>query len=314
MPRRAFLLGGGAVLAATAAACSLVMPSDRRIEAENPPRGRFVEVDGLRIHYVEMGPPEAQPVVLLHGATGNLNDMTFDLAPRLATDLRVIAFDRPGLGYSDRAPRRGWRPQIQAEVLRRAAAALDVREPVIVGHSWGAAAALAWALQDDSVKGVALFSGATRPWGDEPGPFAAIKTSRPAAAATAAIYYQMSKSDDGASAAARIFAPQAVPEGYLAHLQPELLIRPASFQANVEDIEYLSPALAEMAPAYPTLQMPFEIMHGKEDEIASWVIHSQKLAEVLPNARLELFDGIGHMLHHALPDEAEAAVRRLCVT
>ena len=75
---------------------------EKRALAEFPPEGRFLSVDGTRIHYVERG---AGPVViLLHGAGGSSRDFTFDLMDRLADTYRVITFDRPGLGYSDRLP------------------------------------------------------------------------------------------------------------------------------------------------------------------------------------------------------------------
>ena len=72
------------------------------IEHAHPPTGRFVEVDGGRLHLVELGPAGAPPVVLLHGASGNLGDMRLALGERLARSHRVILIDRPGHGWSDR--------------------------------------------------------------------------------------------------------------------------------------------------------------------------------------------------------------------
>src|SRR5262249_54937362 len=76
------------------------------IEWAYPPRGRFVEVDGLRQHVVELGDragtADAPAVVLLHGAGCNLEDMRLALGERLAARYRVILVDRPGLGWSER--------------------------------------------------------------------------------------------------------------------------------------------------------------------------------------------------------------------
>ena len=72
------------------------------IKRAHPPSGRFVEVDGGRLHLVELGPADAPPVVLLHGASTNLEDMRLALADRLAANYRVILIDRPGHGWSDR--------------------------------------------------------------------------------------------------------------------------------------------------------------------------------------------------------------------
>ncbi len=311
LTRRAVLLGGGAALALSAGGCA-VIPSPSRIEAQNPPVGRFVEAAGLRIHYVEMGPPSGVPVVLVHGATGNLNDMTFDLAPRLAAaGLRAIAFDRPGLGWSERAPREGWRPAVQTEVLREAAARLGVERPVVLGHSWGGAVATAWALQDPSIRGAVVLAGATMPWSDGDDWLTWLKTSRPAAWVGAGVFKLMAEKDGGASAAARIFRPQPAPEGYLDHLQPELLLRPETFRHNTEDIERLDGALARQSQAYAGLVPPLEIVHGLADGIVSPQVHSVALAGIAPRSDLTLLPGVGHMPHHAQPGMAFRAVERL---
>ena len=73
----------------------------RKVEREHPPTGRFVTVDGVRLHYIEKG--EGPPVVLLHGNVVTAEDFeTSGVLDLLAKRHRVIAFDRPGFGYSDR--------------------------------------------------------------------------------------------------------------------------------------------------------------------------------------------------------------------
>lgn len=309
--RRAVLLGGGLAALGLAAGWAL-RPRARAHEAANPPRGGFVTVEGLRVHYVALGPADAPPVVLIHGATGNLNDMTFDLGPRLAERFRVIAFDRPGLGYTDRPARDGWDPAVQARILRAAARALGAARPVVVGHSWGAAVALAWAAEaPDAVRGVVSVSGVSLPWGAGDGRFTGLVTSRAAAAVGAAALRIATLRDGGAGAVARIFRPQAPPRGYLDHLQPELILRPASFRANVEDIQRLDGALARLAPRWPGIAVPVEILHGAADRITAPALHARALAARLPDARLTLVEGVGHMLHHARPEVVAEAVARV---
>lgn len=315
--RRKFILGGGAaMLAALGAAGCAVIPNKNAIEAANPPRGRFVEAEGLRIHYVALGPddPAAPTVVLIHGATGNLNDMTFDLGPRLAArGLRVICFDRPGFGYSQRAPAKGWLPATQARVLNAAASALGLGQVTLVGHSWGGAVALAWTLlAPERVRGAAILAGASMPWGEPPGFWSPVVTSQPFAAVAAGLLRLTALRDDGAAAAAaRIFRPQTAPPGYMAHLQAELILRPASFRANTEDIERLDPALAKQSRRYREIHQPVEILHGSADEIVGVSVHSEPLSRLLPNANLHIFQGVGHMIHHAEPAATVAAALRL---
>jgi len=206
---------------------------------------------------------------------------------------------------------------VAAEGAGRAAARRGrrarLRRPVVVGHSWGAAVALAWGVADaGDVAGIVVVSGATRPWregGD--GPFTPIVTSTLAARLGVGLLRTFALEDGGRGAAERIFRPQEVPEGYLEHLQAELILRPESFRANTEDIQKLNGALRPQAAAYPRLEVPVEILHGRADEVTPPPIHAEGLAEALPNARLELFDGVGHMLHHARPDAVEAAMARV---
>src|SRR4051794_5105948 len=73
----------------------------RRAERRNPPKGTFLEVDGVRLHYLESG--SGSTVVLLHGNQAMADDFAISgVVDLLARKCPVIAFDRPGFGYSDR--------------------------------------------------------------------------------------------------------------------------------------------------------------------------------------------------------------------
>ena len=141
---RAGLLTGAAALSAAATAVWVEVQA-RRAEREHPPTGRFVDIDGVHLHYVERG--AGSPVVLIHGNTVSLADFEASgLIARLARMHRVIAFDRPGFGHSSRPRDRLWTPSTQAELLRAALAQLGVERPIVVGHSLGTLVALAMAL------------------------------------------------------------------------------------------------------------------------------------------------------------------------
>ena len=134
-------LAAGATLAATAL---LVRRAARRAELRHPATGRFVDVDGVRLHYIERG--EGEPVVLLHGNGTYARDFIgCGLMDQLAQRYRVIAFDRPGFGYSQRPRLKIWTPQAQARLLQNAFARLGIDRPVLVGHSWATQVALAMA-------------------------------------------------------------------------------------------------------------------------------------------------------------------------
>ena len=131
----------------------------RRAERLHPPMGRFLTVDGVGLHFLDRG---AGPVVvLLHGNGTMAWDFVLSgLVALLETDHRVIAFDRPGFGYSERPRSRFWTPQDQAVLLGQALRILDARPAIIVGHSWGTLVAISMALRDpEGTTGLVLLSG-----------------------------------------------------------------------------------------------------------------------------------------------------------
>ena len=123
-----------------------------RLEAQHPPTGQFIDVQGVRLHVVVLGlpveHPDAEPaLVLIHGASGNLEDMRLALGERLAVSHRVILIDRPGHGWSSRPEADDYAsPARQAELVAGALAQLGVRRAIVIGHSWGGAFATAFAL------------------------------------------------------------------------------------------------------------------------------------------------------------------------
>jgi pimeloyl-ACP methyl ester carboxylesterase len=114
----------------------------KQSERQHPPR--FVRIDGVRLHYLEAG--SGPTIILLHGNVVSAEDFEVSgVLDLLADRYRVIAFDRPGFGYSDRPHGAMWSPAAQADLLRRAWTALGIDRPIVVGHSWGAMVALALA-------------------------------------------------------------------------------------------------------------------------------------------------------------------------
>ena len=309
------------ILAASLIAATLVLGGcaavvDRRAtarealaEAAYPPTGTFVTVDGLRVHaHIEGSGPD---VVLIHGASGNTRDFTFGLMDRLKSDFRVIAFDRPGLGWSDSAGDRGVDPLVQADILRAAAGQLGVRDPVVLGHSYGGAVALAWALREpDGPRALVLLGGAAMPWPGGLGPWYGVTASRVGGATVVPLVSAFAPPAQAEGVVASIFAPDPVPPGYTAHVGAGLTLRRDTLRANARQVNGLKPHIARMAENYGALTLPVEIVHGTADTIVPARIHAIPLSERLPQARLTLIDGAGHMPHHTHPEVVVEAIRR----
>ena len=125
-------------------------------ERRNPPKGKFVRVKGLRLHYVEQG--KGEPLVLLHGNGSMIQDfVSSGLIQTASKAYRVIAFDRPGYGHSERPRNRIWTAKAQAEVIQAALRKIGVSKAIVLGHSWGCSVAVALALKSPkSVKALVL--------------------------------------------------------------------------------------------------------------------------------------------------------------
>lgn len=300
--------------------CGFVL--DGRIErreasavAEYPPEGRFVEVAGRRVHYVQEG--QGPDLVLIHGASGSTRDFTFRFIDLLKDRYRVTAFDRPGLGYTDNVSpayegpynTRAASPAEQAAMLHRAARMIGIERPVVMGHSYGGAVAMAWGLAHDPAA-LVIVSGATQPWPGDLGLLYDVAGSALGGAAFVPLLTAFAPERTVERTIASIFEPQSPPPGYEAHIGAALTLRRASFRTNARQVTTLRPHVVEMSRHYDELRLPVEIVHGTADTIVPLTVHSRPLARQIPQARLTELPGIGHMPHHVAPEEVVAAIDR----
>ncbi len=301
--------GGGALTLRTAAARAAAA------EAAHPPSGQFVEVGGRRVHVHVTG--EGPDVVLIHGAFGSLRDFTFDLSERLSRRYRVIAFDRPGLGYTDRTDpaysavfaTSGESPGEQAALLAAAARTLGADRPIVVGHSFGGIVAMAWALDHDPAA-VVMLAGVAMPWPGELGWLYQVNGTGIGGGVVAPLLSAWAPETRLRAAVAATFAPQPMPEGYADHIGAYMPLRLPAFRANARQVNTLRPHVVEMERRYPALRLPLEIVHGEADRTVPIEVHSEPLSRLVPGANLTILPGIGHMPHHADPEAAIAAIDR----
>lgn len=288
----------GLVLVLAALVAGLVMFTSRtarKVEEALPPEGRFVDVPDARMHVVERG--QGPALVLIHGLNGQLRHFTYGVADDLATQYRVVAIDRPGSGYSTRAPDASATLAAQADVVAALIDKLGLGRPVVVGHSLGGAVALALAQRHpQSVAGLALVAPLTHPVQSVSAAFKGLAVSEPwlrnLIAWTLAVPAMIRKRNEILSL---VFGPDAVPSDYATRAGGLLTLRPGQFIAASTDLAAAPQDLPEMAQRYPTMQLPVGILFGRADGILSPKEHGETLAEKLPGAQLTLVDG-GHML------------------
>jgi pimeloyl-ACP methyl ester carboxylesterase len=294
-----------------AASWLVVRSKTARAERENPPRGKFVEVDGVRLHYLERG--SGPTLVLLHGNGVFANDFEYSgLMNELSGRYRVIAFDRPGYGYSERPRSTVWTPDAQARLLHHALQQIGVDSAIVLGHSWGTMVALAMGLQvPDFVRGLVLLSGYYYPTLRLDVPILAQPaipiigdlmryTVSPLIARM--LWPLLSK---------RVFAPMKVSERFR-QLPPWMALRPKQLRASGAEAALMLPAALSLSKRADQLRVPVQIITGTQDKVIRPAVQSERLHQALQDAgrssELHLQPGVGHMVHYAHPEQVAAAV------
>ncbi|HEX2655324.1 MAG TPA: alpha/beta hydrolase [Xanthobacteraceae bacterium] len=279
-------------------------------EWRHPPTGRFIEIDNVRLHYIEQGPPDGDTVVLLHGNGAMIQDLAISgIIGLLSTSYRVICFDRPGFGYSSRPRFAIWTPDAEAELFAGAFKTLSIQNPIIVGHSWGTLVALALGLRlQEEVKGLVLISGYYFPtmrrdvWFMS-GPAVPVFGDILRYTLAPIIGWLIS-----GKVIEKIFAPEPVPVKFISDFPISLALRPKQLRAAAEEAALMIPSAAQLQMRYESLHCPIVIICGAGDEVVR-PEQAARLKDLLPRATLHALPASGHMLHHSHQQTVVDAVR-----
>lgn len=270
----------------------------------------FVDADGIRLRYLEAGSGPA--LVCLHGAYGGAEDWAETVGPTLARDYRVLAFDRPGHGFSTRDGARHATPIEQARSVVAAMEALELERPLLAGFSWGAAVGAALVSEwPERTAGALLLGAPVRPW-DGDTALADRILSTPVIGPLSAHL--------GGAALARLMAPSALEEAFAPESPPALYLEespiPLALRAdalvhNSEDMAALNAALDIQQAGYDRIVVPIELVHGVGDEIV-WIDHQARgFRKSVGSAHLTEIEGAGHQLLYTRGPDVVAAVKRL---
>lgn len=264
-----------------------------------------VVVDGMRLNYVSAG--SGRPVVLIHGNPGSYQDYTLAVFERLAQSYYVVAFDRPGHGYSERHDSVHTTVEVQARIIRDALQGLGIEKPVLVGHSWGGSLVLAAAVAyGKDLSGVVLLAPAAYPsvrvewWSLLPrvpliGEFV-VNTLTPFLG-RAFVRKSLKQAYD----------PQDVQHDY-AEQSAEIWMRPDHIRACAYDERTLGASLKVLSQRYCDIEMPVVIVTGSADRLLDPNEHAYPLQKAIKNSKLVVLPDTGHQLPQTQPDAVVAAI------
>ncbi len=273
-----------------------------RIENKYPPEGQFVstangEVD---IHYISKG--KGTPIVMLHGRDGTLQEFTLSIFDTVAENYQAIALDRPGYGYSKCTDPAKLTTEKQAQLINEALKKLNIKKPLLIGHSYGGAVMLQYLLDypHQVVGGISL--GGVSYVDDPPdesffalpripivGPLATQTVVIPFGRKIAAGIYEQA------------FWPAEAPTRYVNCLS-SLYLRPSQFSANSYELATMYDSVKKISLRYNEILAPVTIIFGDSDQMLDPESDGKRLYKELPNANYILVENAGHKVHHTHPD------------
>jgi pimeloyl-ACP methyl ester carboxylesterase len=214
-----------------------------------------------------------------------------------------VAYDRPGMGHTEERPAGSDTLAMQARVAAGVIEASGLKKPVVVAHSWGGAVALRLALdRPDLVSGLVLIAPVAYEW---PGGVSwhLYWSSNPVVGGLFNHVVARPFADGAVKEGmADSFRPNAPPEGWLEKADVALAAQPGPLKANGEDMVAAKREVAAQQARYPEIRVPVAILAGDGDKVVSPTIHSLRLAQALPNARIEVLRGVGHLPQEIAPE------------
>jgi pimeloyl-ACP methyl ester carboxylesterase len=150
--KKRYWIAGTLGLAGTAIALKMLRrPSDvdwheHSHELHHAERSRFVEIEGVRVHYQEAGAKSSPPILLIHGFTASNFVWSDVLLPIAESGFRVIAPDLVGFGFSGKPKRGEYTIDAQARMVVRLMDSLGIKTATLVGSSYGGAVTATCAL------------------------------------------------------------------------------------------------------------------------------------------------------------------------
>jgi len=272
------------------------------------PASQYIELaPGTIIHLRDEGPRDGFPIVLLHGSNASLHTWE-SWVDRLKGRYRVVTFDFPAHGLSGPVSSRDYSSNAYVAITEKAVAHLGLKRFVLGGNSMGGG--IAWryaAAHPDQVAGLILVDAVgqppTKPTESMPLGFRIANTPILRDIAATVTPRSLLESSFKQSVSVQSIATPAMIDRYW-----ELLRYPGNRQATLDRFGGYRPTLTTNLLA--TIKAPTLILWGRDDKVIP-VASAAWFSRQLPNARVTILDGVGHIPMEEAPDRALAPVLAL---
>lgn len=295
-------------LGAAAVAASWSRQAATVAERAAPPDGRFIDLAPARLHVWEHGSGPA--VLMIHGVSGQIANFQDGLAEALVgAGHRVVLVDRPGYGYSTAPHHLGIAEQ--ARLMAALIARLGLARPLVVGHSFGAAVAMALALdQPAAIGGVALLAPLIFAPPRPPAWLRGVVGGAVSRALLAHVVGPPVLRLTRQAVVRRVFAPEPVAPAFFARGGARLSTRPGSIDQALFEATRAIDGLPALAARYPALHVPVAMLAAQSDHVVDSRAQAAALRCALPQALVEWAEG-GHMLPLTQPARCAEFLREM---
>jgi len=263
--------------------------------------GSYIEIDGLKIRYLQMG--NGHDIVFVHGVICSLEDF-IPAAEILSKKYRVTLFDRPGCGYSE-VDKSHYSLSGNSSIIKGLIEKLDLKKPVIVGHSHGASIAMQFAAEHQGMArgfflmGLCCYPEEVIPFREAPAAeivFGRLIETPLIGEGISRILMPLAGKSILSQSTRDIFAPAEIPAGYL-ESRYGWMSDPRVIVTLFRNANGFNEEIKPWYPLYPKLKEKFSIVQGLEDFYSDQIPNAKKLAQEIPGTKLVLLPATGHMVY-----------------
>ncbi len=295
------------VAAALGGAIGIGWMQDRRFPEEHKPPGKLLRVGSHFVHALEAHGAGAT-VVFIHGNPGTAEDFA-DVQKRLSPEIRTIALDRPGYGWTDR-PQQQMAPQAQARMLHDALKELGVVKPVLVGFSFGGPVITAWVREfPDEVAALVYICAVADPIEGHQMRGAQAMLVEPLLGKALAYGVGPYLGGDAVERGyVDAFFPQPADRGVVDRGKLQFT-RPRTLLSSAWDWRSLEAELPELAAHYPKIEVPVEALSSNQDRIVG-PAHIKTLGDHIRGIHVVHLEQAGHQVMSTHPNDVVQAIQR----